>query len=64
MGPLKHVLAGLCSICPFCIAARKWPKSGFARILTKVEKNCPACKAYRERTALRRDRESDAGESE
>ncbi len=45
---MKRFLAFLCSICPFCIAARHWPQSAYARKLHALEKNCPACRAYRE----------------
>lgn len=44
----KKFLAFLCKICPFCIAARMFPVSGYAKMLKDVEKNCPACKAYAE----------------
>lgn len=44
---LMHLLAFLCRICPFCICARRWPASRFARMLTVIEKRCPACRAYR-----------------
>ena len=41
-------LAFLCTICPFCIAARCFPKSKYAEAMKKAEANCPACKAYDE----------------
>lgn len=41
-----RMLAFLCAICPLCICARRWPKSGFARVLKKAERLCPACAAY------------------
>ncbi len=44
---MVNILAFVCSICPFCICARRWPKSKFARMLAAVEKQCPACRAYR-----------------
>jgi len=40
------VLAAFCRICPFCIAARQWPDSTYAKKLKEIEKNCPFCKAY------------------
>jgi len=40
------LLAVCCRICPFCIAARKWPDSALAKKLRQAEKSCPACKAY------------------
>lgn len=39
-------LAFVCTICPFCIAARLFPKSKYAALMKKAEKECPACKAY------------------
>jgi len=39
-------LAFLCTICPFCIAARCFPKSKYAAAMKKAEASCPACKAY------------------
>lgn len=35
-----------CAICPFCIAARKWPRSRYAGSLRSIEKACPFCRAY------------------
>jgi len=40
------VLAAFCRVCPFCIAARHWPDSSYAKKLKEIEKNCPFCKAY------------------
>jgi len=40
------VLAGFCRVCPFCIAARQWPNSAYAKKLKAIEKNCPFCNAY------------------
>ena len=40
-------LAFLCQICPLCAAARLFPKSAFAAKLREVERDCPACRAYR-----------------
>ena len=39
--------AFICQICPLCIARRRWPQSKFARQMARLEKNCPACRAYR-----------------
>jgi len=33
-------------MCPFCIAARQWPNSAYAKKLKAIEKNCPFCNAY------------------
>lgn len=47
--PLKffyQILAFVCRICPFCIYRRANPGTGFSRILTRVEINCPFCRAY------------------
>ncbi|OGV61924.1 MAG: hypothetical protein A2283_18570 [Lentisphaerae bacterium RIFOXYA12_FULL_48_11] len=41
-----RILASICAVCPFCIMARQWPSSGYARALRKFEKSCPACRAY------------------
>ena len=41
-------LALLCKLCPFCNVARMFPGSKFAKAMVEAEKNCPACKAYRE----------------
>ena len=41
-------LALLCKLCPFCNVARMFPSSKYAKMMAKAEKNCPACKAYRE----------------
>jgi len=38
--------AFICNVCPFCIAARKWPGSKFARKLRNIERKCPCCRAY------------------
>lgn len=44
----KRFLAFLCSICPFCVARRAFPNSAYARFMRGVEKNCPACDAWRQ----------------
>jgi hypothetical protein len=31
-----------------CNTVRLFPQSRFAKLMIKAEKNCPACKAYRE----------------
>jgi hypothetical protein len=46
MNLAQRFLALLCRICPFCIAARRWPDSAYARTLTRLERDCPACRAY------------------
>ena len=43
-----QLFAFLCRICPACNIARRWPDSKFAEMLAKAEKNCPACKAYKQ----------------
>ncbi|NCC49920.1 MAG: hypothetical protein EOM20_01765 [Spartobacteria bacterium] len=40
------VLAFLCKVCPFCIAARAFPDSAYAKAMRKAEAECPACRAY------------------
>ena len=43
-----RLLAFLSQVCPACNVARLWPESGFAKKLAQAEKNCPACKAYKQ----------------
>ena len=40
------ILAFFCKICPFCIAARIFPNSKYAKKIKEIEKKCPACRAY------------------
>lgn len=44
----QQILAWVCRLCPACNAARLWPNSAFAKSLAAAEKNCPACRAYRQ----------------
>lgn len=44
---VTKLLGFFCTICPFCIVARKFPDSAYAGKLRKMEKACPACRAYR-----------------
>lgn len=44
----KRFLAFFSAICPFCVCARKFPDSHYAKTLRKIETHCPACKAYDE----------------
>lgn len=48
-------LAAVCRICPFCIAARKWPESAYAKKLKKIEKNCCFCRAYHKQNSHKED---------
>ena len=41
------LLATFCRFCPVCIVARKFPESAFAKKVKELERNCPACRAYR-----------------
>ena len=43
---LTRVMAAGCSICPFCIPARMWPNSAFARKMHCLERICPWCRAH------------------
>ncbi|MBN1866727.1 hypothetical protein JW916_05500 [Candidatus Sumerlaeota bacterium] len=43
-----RILAFVCQVCPFCVAARLKPDSAFAKKLREKEENCPACRAYHE----------------
>lgn len=47
-GMATKFLALLCRVCPFCLIARRFPRSAYARALARVERACPACKAYAE----------------
>ena len=42
------IKAFVCRVCFMCVIARKWPDSGFAQWLRKVEKDCPCCRAFRQ----------------
>lgn len=44
----NRFLAYICKLCPFCIAARMFPRSKYAAFMKKAEADCPACKAYRD----------------
>jgi hypothetical protein len=44
---ITRILALLCRICPLCLVARRWPKSGWARFMASVERCCSFCRAYR-----------------
>ena len=41
-----RILASICRFCPACILKRRFPGTGYARIMTKVERGCPFCRAY------------------
>jgi hypothetical protein len=43
---LTKILASVCRFCPACILKRRLPGSAYARIMTKVERGCPFCRAY------------------
>ncbi len=43
---MQRLLATICKICPFCIARRQWPNSGYGRFMQSVERFCPFCRAY------------------
>jgi len=44
----NKILAFICKVCPFCIAARLFPNSKYAEKMKKLENDCPACKAYKD----------------
>ena len=44
----KRILAFFCKVCPFCVLARKWPGSRFAKFMGRFDKHCPFCRAYKE----------------
>jgi len=41
-----RLMAMICTICPMCIIARRWPKSRARRRIDKIRKRCIFCKAY------------------
>jgi hypothetical protein len=43
---MKKIMALFCKFCPVCIIARKFPRSKFAEVVKKKEKDCPFCRAY------------------
>lgn len=51
-GVKVRLLALFCRICPFCIVARVWPSSAYAKNLANIERACPACRAYAKLNAL------------
>ena len=60
IGLTTRVLAACCTVCPFCVAARRFPRSAFARALRRIESSCPACRAY-DRVAGRAGAATGAG---
>jgi len=45
-GVLMTLLAAVCRVCPLCVCARRWPNSRFAEAVRRIERFCPACRAY------------------
>jgi hypothetical protein len=43
---MQWLLAKICTVCPLCIARRRWPQSLYGRIMRVVERGCPFCRAY------------------
>ena len=43
---LTRVFAFICSVCPICLARRRWPASLFGQITARIERFCPFCRAY------------------
>ncbi|MBN2312046.1 MAG: hypothetical protein JXR94_23915 [Candidatus Hydrogenedentes bacterium] len=43
---LTKILAQVCRLCPACILRRRYPESGFAKVMRSAEKGCPFCRAY------------------
>ena len=41
-----RALAFCCTVCPFCILKRKWPRSTYARVMNSIERCCPFCRSY------------------
>jgi hypothetical protein len=46
IGLATRIKALFCAICPFCCAARRWPKSAYARRIRVIRDRCPFCQAY------------------
>lgn len=44
----QRTLAMICRCCPVCITARCFPDSKFAKKVNELEKDCPACRAYKQ----------------
>ncbi len=44
---LTRILAFVCSVCPVCVAARRWRRSWVARFVRWYSPVCPFCRAYR-----------------
>ncbi len=43
---IDKILAFVCSVCPLCLARRRWPDSSYGRCMSGLEKFCPFCRAY------------------
>ncbi len=43
---MERLLAKICSVCPLCVARRRWPASLYGRVMRVVERGCPCCRAY------------------
>jgi hypothetical protein len=41
-----RIKAFICTICPLCCAARRWPASAYARRIRVIRDRCPFCRAY------------------
>ena len=41
-----RILAFVCSVCPICVARRRWPRTIFGRVISRLERTCPFCLAY------------------
>jgi hypothetical protein len=48
---MERVLAVVCRCCPLCIVRRWKPRSLYGRIMARVERGCPFCRAYDRRQA-------------
>lgn len=44
---MDRMLAMVCAVCPLCIVARRVPDSAWARLMRRLERGCPFCRAYR-----------------
>lgn len=43
---MQTLLAKVCTMCPLCIARRRWPTSFYGQFMRLIERVCPFCRAY------------------
>ena len=57
-----RIMALLCRICPYCIIARRWPESAYARKFRKIQDRCPFCRSYEKAKQIKLAIESEQDE--